>query len=58
MKFLFIHACVTLKYFNLKRQNEFKRFVVYIYCFSDIKTAVERVLEEMRLVPFKGSLDL
>ena len=35
MKFLFIHAHVTLEYFNFKRKNEFKRFVVYFYCFSD-----------------------
>ena len=32
---LFIHACVTLEYFNFKRENEFERFVVYFYCFND-----------------------
>ena len=35
MKILFIHAHVTLKYFNFKRENEFKRFAVYFYWFSD-----------------------
>ena len=35
MKFLFIHACVTLEYYNFKRENKFKKFVVYFYCFSD-----------------------
>ena len=32
---LFIHACVTLEYFNLNRENDFERLVVYFYCFSD-----------------------
>ena len=32
---LFIHARVTLEYFNFKRENEFERFVVYFHCFSD-----------------------
>ena len=32
---LFIHAHVTLEYFNFKRENRFKRFAVYFYCFSD-----------------------
>ena len=32
---LFIHAHVTLEYFNFERENRFKRFVVYFYCFSD-----------------------
>ena len=31
----FIHAHVTLEYFNFKRENGFKRFAVYFYCFSD-----------------------
>ena len=34
-KLLFIHASVTLEYFNFKRENEFERFVIYLYCFSD-----------------------
>ena len=32
---LFIHALVTLEYFNLKRKYEFKRFIVYFHCFSN-----------------------
>ena len=32
---LFMHARVTLEYFNFKRENEFKRFVVYFHYFSD-----------------------
>ena len=35
MKLLFIHARVTLEYFNFKTENELERFVVYFYCFSD-----------------------
>ena len=31
----FIHARVTLEYFNFKTENEYERFVVYFYCFSD-----------------------
>ena len=31
---LIVHARITLEYFNFKRENEFKRFVVYFYCFS------------------------
>ena len=29
MKFLFIHAHVTLEYFNFKKETKFKRFTVY-----------------------------
>ena len=32
---LFIHAQVTLEYFNFVRENKFKRFAVYFYCFRD-----------------------
>ena len=32
---LFIHAHVTLEYFNFKRENGFKRIAVYFYCFGD-----------------------
>ena len=32
---LFIHAYVTLEYFNFKRENGFKRFAVNFYCFID-----------------------
>ena len=32
----FIHAHVTLEYFNFEREKRFKRFSVrYFYCFSD-----------------------
>ena len=49
MKFLFIHARVTLEYFSFKRENVFKRFVIYFYCFSD-NCCRERLLEEMKLI--------
>ena len=32
---LFIHARVTLEYFNFKRENRFKRVAVYFCCFSN-----------------------
>ena len=32
---LFIHVHVTLEYFNFERENRFKRFAVYFYCFRD-----------------------
>ena len=65
MKFLFIHARVTLEYFNFKRENEFERFVVYFYCFSN--NCCQATAEEMKSIhiwiimiirQFKGSLDL
>ena len=40
MKFLFIYAHVTLEYFNFKRENEFKGFVLSTSIASAI-TAVE-----------------
>ena len=64
MKFLFIHTHVTLKYFNFKRENEFERFDVYFYCFSDNccrATAggneIDPYLNRQDHL-FKGSLDL
>ena len=32
---LFIHARVTLEYFNFERENELKDFCVYFHYFSD-----------------------
>ena len=64
MKFSFIHACITLEYFNFKRENEFKRFVVYFYCFSDNFCWATAGGSEIGLHLnchghlFKGSLDL
>ena len=34
MKLLYACKCNT-EYFNFKRENEFKRFVVFFHCFSD-----------------------
>ena len=64
MKFLFIHARVTLKYFNFKRENKFKICVVYFYCFSD--NCCRAVVGGNEIDPhlnhhdhsFKGLLDL
>ena len=33
--YLYYTCTVTLEYFNFKRENEFERFVVCFYCFSD-----------------------
>ena len=46
---LFIHARVTLKYFNFKRENEFKGLLSTSIAYS-ATTAIERLLEEMRLI--------
>ena len=61
---LFIHARVTLKYLNFKREDEFKRFVVYFHCFSD--NCCQATAGGNEIDPnlnhhdhlFKGSLDL
>ena len=64
MKFLFIHACVTLEYFNFKSENEFKKFIVCFYCFSyNCCKATARGNEfnphlNCHAHSFKGSLDL
>ena len=63
---LFIYACVTLEYFNFKRENEFKSFVVYFYCFSNNCCRAATGGNEIGPHPnrpghshlFKGSLDL
>ena len=44
---LFIHAHVTLEYFNFQRENGFKRFAVYFYCLNSAITAAKQLLEEM-----------
>ena len=43
---LFIHACVTLEYFNFKREKEFKRLLPT--SIASVVTAVEQLLKEMR----------
>ena len=60
MKFLFIHALVTLEYFNFKRENKFKSFVVYFYCFNDNcfqVTVGGNEIDPCHDHSFKGSLD-
>ena len=44
---LFIHAHVTLEYFNFKRENGFKRFNLLSTSIASAITAAERLLEEM-----------
>ena len=64
---LFIHVRVTLEYFNFKRENEFKRFVVYFHCFSDnccrATAGGNEINPHLNVLnrhdhSFKGSLDL
>ena len=52
MKSLFIHAHVTLEYFNFKEENEFKGLL-----FTSIAsaTASERLLEEMKVIHIRIS---
>ena len=45
MKFLFIHAHVTLKYFNFKKENELK--VLLFTSIASAITAANRLLEKM-----------
>ena len=45
---LFIHARVTLKYFNFKREDEFKSLLST--SIASAITAVKRQLEEMRSI--------
>ena len=42
MKFLFIHARVTMEYFNFKRENEFN------YSIASAITVAKQLLEEMK----------
>ena len=61
---LFIHAHVTLEYVNFKSENEFKRFVVYFYYFSNNCYQANASGNEIALYlnhhnrSFEGSLDL
>ena len=48
MKFLLIHAHVTLGYFNFKKENEFKG-LLFTSIASTI-TAAKQLLEEMKAI--------
>ena len=48
MKFLFIHAHVTMEYFNCKKENEFKGLL--FTSIASVVTTTERLLEEMKAI--------
>ena len=48
MKFLFIHAHVTLEYFNCKKENEFKGLL--FTSIASAITAAEQLLEKMKAI--------
>ena len=48
MKILFIHACVTLEYFNFKREIEFKGLLSI--SIASAMTTAEQLLEEMNSI--------